>query len=111
MTKKYLNLNKNRITKKIYLAIVSNNFPNNFGSLEHWLLRNRKQNKSFSYDKKVDNSKKGILYYRKVQKLNNYSILEIELETGRHHQIRSQLSKIGFPIMGDLKYNHQKNLN
>jgi 23S rRNA pseudouridine1911/1915/1917 synthase len=99
---------KDRITKKTYLAIVSNNFPNNFGSLEHWLLRNRKQNKSFSYDKKVDNSKKGVLYYRKVQKLNNYSILEIELETGRHHQIRSQLSKIGFPIMGDLKYGSKR---
>ncbi len=99
---------KNRITKKIYIAIVSNKFPNNDGSLEHWLLRNRLKNKSISYNKKVENSKKGILHYRKRQKLKNYSILEIELETGRHHQIRSQLSKIGFPIMGDLKYGFKR---
>lgn len=99
---------KNRITKKKYLAIVSNKFPNEIGSLEHWLLRKKLKNKSFSYDKKVNNSKKGILHYKKVKKLINYSILEIELETGRHHQIRSQLSKIGFPVMGDLKYGSKR---
>ena len=70
---KRLNLQfKNRITKKKYLAVVSNKFPNVKGSLEHWLLRNKLKNKSFSYDKKVDNSKKGILYYKKVKNLNNY---------------------------------------
>ena len=106
---KRLNLQfKKRITKKKYLAIVSNKFPSETGSLEHWLLRKKLKNKSFSYDKRVNHSKKGILHYKKVKNLNNYSILEIELETGRHHQIRSQLSKIGFPIMGDLKYGSKR---
>jgi len=106
---KRLNLQfKNRTTTKKYLAVVSNKFTNDKGSLEHWLLRNKMKNKSFSYDKKVENAKKGVLNYKKVKKLSNYSILEIELETGRHHQIRSQLSKIGFPIMGDIKYGSKR---
>ena len=68
------------------------------------MKRNQKQNKSYAYIKEVPDSKKAILDYRLLQQLNNYYLLEIDLQTGRHHQIRSQLSSIGCPIKGDLKY-------
>ena len=72
--------------------------------LEDWLTRNEKQNKSYAYDKEVPNSKKAILGYRVISKSDNYYLLEIDLKTGRHHQIRCQLAKMGCPIKGDLKY-------
>jgi 23S rRNA pseudouridine1911/1915/1917 synthase len=72
--------------------------------LVHFLHRNPKQNKSYAHDKEVPDSKTGILTYTILKSLQRYTLLEIDLETGRHHQIRSQLSHIGSPIKGDLKY-------
>ena len=73
-------------------------------TLEHWLVRNEKQNKSYAYDHEVPNSKKAILKYRVVGHSDRYTLLEVNLLTGRHHQIRCQLAAMGFPIKGDLKY-------
>ncbi len=78
--------------------------PQPEATLEHFLKRNPKQNKSVAHKKEVPESKKAILEYRMLKKLDNYYLLEIDLQTGRHHQIRSQLSAIGSPIKGDLKY-------
>lgn len=94
----------NRETGKTYWTLVKNAPPKQEDTLVHYLKRNPKQNKSYSYDNEVPDSKKGILHYKVLKKLDNYYLLEIELETGRHHQIRSQLSAIGCPIKGDLKY-------
>lgn len=94
----------NRDAEKKYWAIVKNAPPKLEDTLVHFLKRNPKQNKSYSHDKEIPESKKGILHYRLIKSLNNYFLLEIDLETGRHHQIRSQLSAIGSPIKGDLKY-------
>ena len=90
--------------KKIYWAVVKNAPPKPTDTLIHWLKKNPKNNKSTSYSKEVNGSKKGILRYALLKQLNTYYLLEIELETGRHHQIRSQLARIGCPIKGDLKY-------
>ena len=73
-------------------------------SLTHWLVKNPKNNKSKAFLKEVTASKKAILHYKTIKQLENHVLLEIKLETGRHHQIRSQLSAIGCPIRGDLKY-------
>ena len=73
-------------------------------TLEHWLVRNEKQNKSYAYDHEVPNSKKAILKYRVLAEGDNYNLVEVQLLTGRHHQIRCQLATIGRPIKGDLKY-------
>ena len=70
----------------------------------HWLVRNEKQNKSYAYEREVKDSKKAVLRYRTIGRSDNYSLLEVELLTGRHHQIRCQLAKMGCPIKGDLKY-------
>ena len=75
-----------------------------FATAEHWLVRNEKQNKSYAYDHEVPRSKKAILQYKEIGRGDNYSLLEVQLMTGRHHQIRCQLSTIGCPIKGDLKY-------
>ena len=72
--------------------------------LVHWLVRNEQQNKSYAYDHEVPQSKKAMLRYRVIGRGDRYDLLEVELMTGRHHQIRCQLSKIGCPIRGDLKY-------
>jgi 23S rRNA pseudouridine1911/1915/1917 synthase len=61
-------------------------------------------NKSFAHEHEINDSKKAVLHYKKLMDLDRYAVLEITLETGRHHQIRSQLTQIGFPIRGDLKY-------
>ncbi len=90
--------------KKTYWAVVKNPPPNEEGELVHYMKRNSKQNKSYAHIKEVPESKKAILDYRLLKKLDNYYLLEIDLHTGRHHQIRSQLSSIGSPIKGDLKY-------
>ena len=82
---------KNRITKKIYWAITKTSPSSTSNTLVHWMVRNQKQNKSYAYKKETPGSKKAILKYSVKKKLKNYSLLEIELETGRHHQIRSQL--------------------
>ena len=70
----------------------------------HWLVRNERQNKSYAYNHEVPRSKKAVLRYREIGRGDRYSLLEINLLTGRHHQIRCQLAAIGFPIKGDLKY-------
>lgn len=89
---------------KTYRAMVKNQPPKEEDELVNWLVRNEKQNKSYAYDHEVPNSKKAILHYRVLEKLDNYYLLEIDLKTGRHHQIRCQLAKMGCPIKGDLKY-------
>ena len=91
------------VSKK-YWAIVKDAPPKQHDTLEHWLVRNEKQNKSYAYDREVPNSKKAILEYRVIGRSDNYCLLEVDLKTGRHHQIRCQLAKIGCPIKGDLKY-------
>ncbi len=95
---------KDRDAKKTYWAIVKNMPPKEEDSLVHYLKRNPKQNKSYAHIKEIPESKKAILDYKIIQKMNNYFLLEVALHTGRHHQIRSQLSAIGCPIKGDLKY-------
>ena len=90
--------------KKTYLAIVANKPPQLQGTLTHWLTRNEKQNTARAYDREVPGSKKAVLDYRLIAQSERYFLLEIELHTGRHHQIRCQLSKMGCPIRGDLKY-------
>ena len=90
--------------KKTYWAIVKNRPQEPEARLEHYLVRNEKQNKSYAYDSEKPNSKKSALRYKLIATSDNFSLLEIELETGRHHQIRCQLAKIGSPIKGDLKY-------
>lgn len=89
---------------KTYWAIVGNRPAAPEGELIHWLVRNEKQNKSYAYDKEVQGSKKAILDYRLIGQSDRYFLLEINLKTGRHHQIRCQLAKMGCPIKGDLKY-------
>ena len=89
---------------KTYWAITKNVPAEKEGTLINWLVRNEKQNKSYSYDHEVPKSKKAILEYKIIGHTDNYSLLEIHLMTGRHHQIRCQLAKIGCPIKGDLKY-------
>jgi len=93
-----------RETKKTYWAVVKNQPENPKDRLIHYLKRNPKQNKSYAHSNEVPDSKKGILTYEILKELNNYYLLKIDLETGRHHQIRSQLSAINCPIKGDLKY-------
>ena len=90
--------------KKTYWAVVKNAPKEPEGELVHFLVRNEKQNKSYAYDKEVPNSKKAILDYRLIGRSENYFLLEVDLKTGRHHQIRCQLAKMGCPIKGDLKY-------
>ena len=90
--------------KKTYWAVVKNAPKEPEGGLVHFLVRNEKQNKSYAYDKEVPNSKKAILHYRLIGHSENYFLLEVDLKTGRHHQIRCQLAKMGCPIKGDLKY-------
>lgn len=95
---------KNSEVKKAYWAIVKECPRELEGELVHYLVRNEKQNKSYAYDKEVPDSKKAILHYRLIARSQNYNLLEVDLKTGRHHQIRCQLAKMGCPIKGDLKY-------
>jgi 23S rRNA pseudouridine1911/1915/1917 synthase len=93
-----------REVKKVYWALVPKGNLKKKATLSHWLVRNTKKNKSYAHTQEVVNAKKAILHYEIHQELDNYCLLEIELETGRHHQIRTQLAAIGSPIKGDLKY-------
>ena len=95
---------KDRKTEKIYWAIINPKIDPTAATLTHWLKRNAKMNKSFAHDQEVTESKEAVLHYKKLKDLDRYSVLEVRIETGRHHQIRSQLTHIGFPIKGDLKY-------
>lgn len=90
--------------KKTYWAVVKGLPPRQNDTLTHWLKRNTKQNKSYAYPKEIAESKEAILDYKLLKKLEHYNLLEIDLHTGRHHQIRTQLSTIGCVIKGDLKY-------
>ena len=94
----------NRETQKTYWAVVKNKPSKNSDTLVHFLKRNEKNNTSKAHLKEVPESKKASLDYTIIKELNNYFALEINLHTGRHHQIRAQLSAIGCPIKGDLKY-------
>jgi 23S rRNA pseudouridine1911/1915/1917 synthase len=89
---------------KTYWAVVKEKPENEKDTLIHWLRKNPKNNKSTAYNHEVKDSKKAILHYEVIQYLNNYVLLEVNLETGRHHQIRCQLASIGSSIKGDLKY-------
>lgn len=95
---------KNRDTQKTYWAVVKNCPPKNNDTLIHYLKRNPKNNTSKAHAKEVPDSKKASLEYTIIKRLDNYFGLEIQLHTGRHHQIRAQLAAIGCPIKGDLKY-------
>ncbi len=93
----------NEITKT-YWAIVKNIPQKTEDTLTHYLIKNERTNKSTAYDQERKGTKKSVLHYKLIASSDNYHLLEVDLETGRHHQIRTQLSKIGSPIKGDLKY-------
>ena len=95
---------KNREIKKTYWAIVQKTMIPQSQRLVHYLQKNEKTNKATVFIKPTDNAKESILNYQIIKILDNFQLLEIDLETGRHHQIRAQLSKIGAAIKGDLKY-------
>jgi 23S rRNA pseudouridine1911/1915/1917 synthase len=95
---------RNRTIRKKYWAIVEQMPPSDEGTLEHHLVRNREQNKSYAHTKPVKGSKPAQLHYQLTGRVQHYYFLEIDLFTGRHHQIRAQLAKVGCVIKGDLKY-------
>ena len=104
-------MNKMLVERKIlkkYLAIVEKKPIRKKNTLTNFLKKNQKQNKSYIVDETTKDSKKAILHYTTLKELDNYSLLEISLETGRHHQIRVQLSNIGCSIKGDLKYGSKR---
>lgn len=92
------------LIKKTYWAVVAERPRQKEEKLTHWLVRNSKQNRSYAYDKKRSDAKESSLTYRHVASSDKYFLLEIDLHTGRHHQIRAQLSAINLTIKGDLKY-------
>lgn len=95
---------RNGDVRKTYWAVTKDCPKEQDADLVHYLVRNEKQNKSYAYDKEVPGSKKAMLHYKVIAHSDNYNLLEVNLMTGRHHQIRCQLAKIGSPIKGDLKY-------
>jgi len=106
-SKALVRLNKmmqDREIKKLYWVVVDNQPPKLSDTLTHYLVRDEEKNKSKAYDKAVKNSKEARLTYKILTYLSKYYVLEIDLHTGRHHQIRSQLAKINCHIRGDLKY-------
>ncbi len=90
--------------KKTYWAIVKNLPPEEEAELRHYILKNSEKNRANVFSKQRTGSKEAILHYRLMSRSSNYYLLEVDLQTGRHHQIRAQLAKIGCPIRGDLKY-------
>ncbi|CAI8367682.1 MAG: tRNA pseudouridine synthase C [Flavobacteriales bacterium] len=99
---------KKREIKKLYWLIISNTFESREGKLEGWFKKDSKKNKSFFNQEKQTNSKYGCLTYKKIQTLEKYCKIEVDLITGRHHQIRCNFSNIGYPILGDLKYGSKR---
>ncbi|WP_298454964.1 RluA family pseudouridine synthase [uncultured Prevotella sp.] len=89
---------------KTYWAITQNCPAEPEATLTDWIRRNEKQNKSYAYSREVPDSKKAVLHYKVIGRSDNYTLVEVNLMTGRHHQIRCQLANIGCPIKGDLKY-------
>ena len=94
--------------KKTYLAIVKERPPEDSQTITHFLKKNEDQNRTYVYDKEVKGSKKASLTYRVAGRSERYYLLEIELHSGRHHQIRAQMAVIGCPIKGDLKYGYSR---
>jgi 23S rRNA pseudouridine1911/1915/1917 synthase len=90
--------------KKTYWAVVDNPPYPAEGTLEHWITRSKEKNKSFAHSFPAEGSKHALLHYKLISQSENYYLLEIELITGRHHQVRAQLAKTGLHIKGDLKY-------
>ncbi len=99
---------RTRQVKKIYLAIVKERPPEDEATISHFLKKNEKQNKTYVYDTEVKGSKEASLTYRLKARSDRYYLLEIELHSGRHHQIRAQLARIGCPVKGDLKYGYPR---
>jgi len=95
---------RDKTVNKTYWAVVKNKPKKDIDTLIGFLKKNPKNNKSTSYSSEIEGSKKSILHYNTLKSLDNYHLLEVDLETGRHHQIRCQLASIGSPIKGDLKY-------
>jgi len=95
---------RNGDVHKTYWALVQQRPPQDTGILEHWLVRNEQQNKSYAYDRERPRSKHAVLNYHLIGQSDRYYLLEVNLLTGRHHQIRCQLAAMGCPIKGDLKY-------
>jgi len=95
---------RDKTIQKTYWAIVKQTPEKEADTLIHYLIKNPKNNKSTAYTSEKQGAKKAVLHYKILKKFDNYSLLEIDLETGRHHQIRVQLAYIGSPIKGDLKY-------
>jgi len=95
---------RDKTVNKTYWAVVKNKPKKDIDTLIGFLRKNPKNNKSTSYSSEIEGSKKAILHYKLLKSLDNYHLLEVDLETGRHHQIRCQLAAIGSPIKGDLKY-------
>jgi 23S rRNA pseudouridine1911/1915/1917 synthase len=93
-----------KLPKKTYWSVVKNTPPKQKDTLIHWLKKNPKNNKSTAFKQETEGAKKAILHYELLKKLDNYNLLEINLETGRHHQIRCQLTTVNCHIKGDLKY-------
>lgn len=102
---------KDRTIEKKYLAVVKNPPPNEEGELTHFLSKNPKLNKTFVSEQDHPSSKKSTLHYRLIDKSDHYYLLDIDLITGRHHQIRAQLAAIGCPIKGDVKYGFKRKNN
>jgi len=99
---------KGHDVKKTYWAIVKKGSFEPKATLQHYLVRNEQLNKTFAYDREQKNSQLAILHYEMKATSDRYALLEIDLETGRHHQIRCQLAKINAPIKGDLKYGYPR---
>jgi 23S rRNA pseudouridine1911/1915/1917 synthase len=99
---------RDKLVKKTYLAIVKERPPEDEATITHFLKKNEKQNKSYVFDNEVKGSKEASMTYRLKGRSEKYYLLEIELHSGRHHQIRAQLAKIGCPIKGDLKYGYSR---
>ena len=102
------NMFRNGEVHKTYWAIVTRPPFEKEATLTDWLVRNERQNKSYAYNHQVPTSKKSILHYKVINQSERYTLLEINLMTGRHHQIRCQLSNMDCPIKGDLKYGAQR---
>jgi 23S rRNA pseudouridine1911/1915/1917 synthase len=94
--------------RKTYLAMVKEKPPEERATIIHYLKKNEKQNKTLVFDTEVKGSKQARLTYSIAGRSDRYYLLEIELHTGRHHQIRAQLAKMGCPIKGDLKYGYPR---
>ncbi|MDR1172359.1 MAG: RluA family pseudouridine synthase [Bacteroidales bacterium] len=110
-TKAQLRLNRmfrEKLIQKTYWAVVKDLPPDEAGTLTHYIVRNTKTNRSHAYLKECRDSKKAVLHYRHIASSDRYHLLEIDLETGRHHQIRCQLAAVGCPIRGDLKYGYPR---